>query len=184
MSPFHLSFEFELWINSYVIKSSDRRPFLFDWGAFYLQKDVKVFYGKIKPKGNCRIYSFFQLLQSQLCGEKLMNHSTFKPILPYFTRKLEFALKVCFVVFIESNINKVWHPAIWVQISQSAQKRTSSTPDWIEINLALPNVAQRLLRGSFFYRVVASWKSVTGQTRNSSSIPCFKKRAKVEISCT
>ena len=40
-------------------------------------------------------------------------------------------------------------------------------------------IAQRL----FYYRAVASWKSLTGQTRNSTSIQFFKKEARVEISC-
>lgn len=50
--------------------------------------------------------------------------------------------------------------------------------------VSLPKCHAVTAQHSFFYRAVESWNSLTGQTRDSPSIPCFKKKAEVEISCT
>ena len=52
-------------------------------------------------------------------------------------------------------------------------------PDQLSLHKCRTEIAQR----SFFDRAVASWNSLTGQTRSSKSIQCFKKKARVEISC-
>lgn len=52
-------------------------------------------------------------------------------------------------------------------------------PDQLSLHKCRTAIAQR----SFFDRAVASWNSITGQKRSSKSFQCFKKKARVEISC-
>ena len=49
--------------------------------------------------------------------------------------------------------------------------------------LSLPKCRTAIAQRSFFDRVVASWNSLTGQTRSSKSNQYFKKKARVEVSC-
>ena len=49
--------------------------------------------------------------------------------------------------------------------------------------LNLPKCRTATAQRSFFYRAVVSWNSVTCLTRNFISIQCFKKKARLEISC-